>query len=55
MSNINDQIESQINTYATPTDAKASSEKLGTLADQQDMYRMGKVPSLRVSFLSVFG
>jgi len=50
MSNTNDKIESQINTDAIATDAKANSERLGTLVDQRDMYRMGKIPSLRVGF-----
>ena len=39
--------------FSEDVQARADSEKLGTLADQRDMYRMGKVPKLRVSQLPV--
>jgi hypothetical protein len=49
MSNIDDKIESQSNGDISSKDTRADSEKLGTLADQRDMQRMGKTPRLRVS------
>ena len=48
MNNLDDQIETQSNGNFDNTEAKVESERLGTLADQRDMYRMGKTPRLRV-------
>jgi hypothetical protein len=49
MNNLNDKVEAQSNGNFGSKEAKAESERLGTLADQKDMYRMGKTPRLRVS------
>jgi len=48
MNNLDDQIEAQNHGNYGSTEAKAESERLGTLSDQRDMYRMGKTPRLRV-------
>ena len=56
MSSLDDKVEAQVQAEAEPQlndfngeDAKLVSEKLGTVADQRDMYRMGKAQKLRVS------
>jgi len=54
MNNLDDKIEAQSNGNFGSREAKAESERLGTLADQRDMYRMGKTPRLRVSRKSRF-
>lgn len=50
MNNMDVKTESQSNGDVSSKDTRGDSEKLGTLADQRDMQRMGKTPRLRVSF-----
>ena len=48
MNNLEGRVEAQSDGNFGNKEAKAESERFGTLADQRDMYRMGKTPRLRV-------